>query len=62
LPPVENLLSVRELEVLKLVAQGLTNQEIAALIPAFERFKYVDAGLGFTFDDPTYHWQSTIDV
>lgn len=29
LPPVENPLSVRELEVLKLVAQGLTNQEIA---------------------------------
>jgi NarL family two-component system response regulator LiaR len=29
LPPVENPLSEREVEILKLVAQGLTNQEIA---------------------------------
>lgn len=36
LPPVENPLSERELEVLKLVAQGLTNQEIAARLSLSE--------------------------
>lgn len=36
LPPVDNPLSERELEVLKLIAQGLTNQEIATRLSLSE--------------------------